>query len=110
MITLSKDFFANLHAYGVETVSFSFYAKKNGQYVSAYNMYKGNTDIDMPFTEIPTDTEKDRVMIKISDLMVDGVVAYGLRLEIGNNASSNIGDYIFENVTFGFPTKNIAVS
>ena len=110
LITLSKDFFANLHAYGVETVSFSFYAKKNGQYVSAYNMYKGNTDIDMPFTEIPTDTEKDRVMIKISDLMVDGVVAYGLRLEIGNNASSNIGDYIFENVTFGFPTKNIAVS
>lgn len=106
MITLSKDFFVNLYAYGVETVSFSFYAKKNGQYVSAYNMYKGNTDIDMPFTEIPTDTEKDRVMIKISDLMVDGAVAYGLRIEIENKASSNVGDYIFENVTFGFPTKN----
>ena len=110
VVTLSKDFFANLHAYGVETVSFSFYAKKNGQYVSAYNMYKGDTDIDMPFTDSPTDTEKDRVTINISDLMVDGAVVYGLRIEIENKASSNIGDYIFENLTFGFPTKNTTVS
>lgn len=105
-ITLSKDFFANLHAYGVETVSFSFYAEKNGQYISSYTMYKGDTDIDMPFTKTPTETDDNRVTIKISDLMEEGAVVYGLRFEIGNNASKNIGDYIFKDVTFGFPTKS----
>ena len=109
-VTLSKVFFANLYAYGVETVSFSFYAKKNGQYVSAYNMYKGDTDIDMPFIESPTDTEEYRVTIKIADLMDEnGIVQYGVRLEIENNASSNVGDYIFENVTFGFLEDTTAV-
>lgn len=109
-VTLSKVFFANLYAYGVETVSFSFYAKKNGQYVSAYNMYKGDTDIDMPFIESPTDTEEYRVTIKIADLMDEnGIVQYGVRLEIENKASSNVGDYIFENVTFGFLEDTTAV-
>ena len=102
-VILSKEFFANLYAYGVETVSFSFYAQKNGQYVSAYTMYKGDTDEEMPFTEIPTETEKSRVEIRIADLMENGEVQYGLRIEIAKKASSNIGDYIFENVSFGFP-------
>ena len=106
-ITLSKDFFANLHAFGVETVSFSFYAEKNGSYISAYEMYKGDTDIDMPYTDTPTDTERYRVTVRLADLLgADGMVQYGIRIEIAKKASSNIGDYVFENVTFGFPTKN----
>lgn len=106
-VTLSKDFFANLHAYGVETVSFSFYAVKNGSDLyPVYNMYKGNTDDDMPYTETPTETEAYRVTIKISDLMVDGLVAYGIRFEIPSNVSSKDGSFMFENVAFGFPTKN----
>ena len=105
-VTLSREFFENLYAYGVETVSFSFYAEKKGQYVSSYTMYKGDTDVKMPYVSVATETEKSRVEIKISDLMENGVVVHGLRIEIGSKASSNVGDYIFENVSFGFPTKS----
>ena len=107
-ITLSKDFFANLHAFGVETVSFSFYAEKNGSLISAYEMYKGDTDIDMPFTKTPSETDEHRITIKIADLLgTDGMVQYGIRIEIAKKASSNVGDYIFKDVTFGFPTKGV---
>ena len=105
-VTLSKEFFANLHAYGVETVSFSFYAKKNGQLMSDYTMYKGETDEEMPYEEVPTDAEEYRVQVKISDLMVNGVVTYGIRIKIAKKASSNTGNYTFENVEFGFSTRN----
>ncbi len=107
-VTLSKEFFANLHAYGVSTVSFSFYAVKNGSDLHAvHNMYKGDTSTKMPYTEVPTEEEEYRVQIKISDLMVDGVVAYGIRFEIPSNVSSKDGTYKFENINFGFPTESI---
>ena len=107
-VTLSREFFEHLHAYGVETVSFSFYARKNGQYRSSYTMYKGDTEERMPYTSVPSETEKHRVQIEISELLgEDGHVLYGIRIEIGSNASAKEGDYIFENVMFGFPSRSI---
>ena len=61
----------------------------------------------MPYTDTPTDTERYRVTVRLADLLgADGMVQYGIRIEIAKKASSNVGDYVFENVTFGFPTKN----
>lgn len=105
-VTLSKEFFANLHAFGVSTVTFSAYAIKNGkQEISVQNMYIGDTGTKMPFTDVSTETEKHRLQINISDLMVDGVVTHGIKFVFPSNVSSNEGAYKFENVIFGFPTK-----
>lgn len=106
-VILSQEFFAKLHAYGVETVTFSFYSQKNGSQISAYDMYKGNTDTKMPFTTTTDENGEERVTIKISDLLQNGVVGYGVRLDIHSSASSNIGNYVFKNVIFGFPTKTV---
>ena len=108
-VTLSVDFFKDLYAYGVSTVSFSFYALKNGKNENYdYTMYKGNTDEKLPFRDVSTNDDH-RVEINISDLMVDGVVVYSVRIDLGNSSSSKDGNYFFENVEFGFPTKAAAV-
>ena len=105
-VMLAQEFFQKLNAYGVETITFSFYSMKNGKKPNdSYTMYKGNNNYQVVYTSTTTEDGIKRVTFNISELMENGVVAYGLRIDLGPDSSSKDGDYYFEDVQFGFSAR-----
>lgn len=116
-LILSKAFFEDLRAYGVESVTFDFHTAENTNKQIAFEAYQEEL-IDGERAELPVydgvtgerlvasggkGIETERVKIYLDDVTRGG----GVTLIVHNSSSSNTGTYHFGNVVFGFPTQSL---
>lgn len=109
-LLLSKDFFDQLRAFGVESVSFDFHtAEDSGKEMKFYAYQEEDTALRLPVYDGTTGellsdglhTVK-RVKLYLSDITPGG----GVLLEVHQSSSSNQGKYHFGNISFEFPAAN----
>lgn len=114
-LILSKYFFDHLRAYGVDTVTFTLRTGDSKNKTIRYAIYQEELDangrdqlLDVYNTAgekllDSSNVEEERVTLKLLDITHAG----GVRIELHNSASSNVGDYVFENIEFTFPTQSV---
>ncbi len=104
-LILSKEFFTHLHAYGVETVTFTLDTGEGNNNKIRYAIYGADGTYLPVYDEygedqLSSDDVRDtRVMIKIKDIHERGS---SVRIEMHNSASSSDAHYTFRDVVFGF--------
>ena len=99
---MSKEFFEDLRAYGVETVTFTLDATPKATRFAIYqeesdaliNAYDPDTKAKL----VSSDINQERITINIDDVTLLG----GVRIELHSSASNNEGNYSFKNIVFGF--------
>lgn len=109
-LLLSKEFFDQLRAFGVESVSFDFHtAEDSGKEMKFYAYQEEDTSLRLPVYDAETGVLLDdglhtvkRVKLYLEDVTEGG----GVLLEVHQSSSSNQGKYHFGNITFEFPTAN----
>ena len=109
-LLLSKEFFDQLRAFGVESVSFDFHtAESSGKQMKFYAYQEEDTSLRLPVYDGETGELLDdgvhtvkRVKLYLSDITPGG----GVLLEVHQSSSSNQGDYHFGHISFEFPTTN----
>ena len=109
-LLLSKEFFDQLRAFGVESVSFDFRtAESSGKQMKFYAYQEEDTSLRLPVYDDETGALLDdglhtvsRVRLYLEDITPGG----GVLLEVHQSSSSNTGAYHFGNISFAFPTAN----
>lgn len=112
-LLLSKDFFEQLRAFGVESIIFSFHAAPESKKDASYNLYQEeDTTLDLPAYDATTGAEltgktidssvHGRIQIYLRDITPEG----GVLIEVTTSSTSNIGAYHFGEIDFTFPTTN----
>ncbi len=104
-LLLSKHFFDELRAFGVESVSFDFHGTGNKEQLT-YMMYQ-EKDLeaelkvydDVTGARLTGSYTSKRVRLYLKDITEGG----GVLIELAPNSSSNKGVYHFGNITFNFP-------
>ena len=111
-LLLSKHFFDQLRAFGVESVSFDFHTGEQSGKAMKFYVYQ-EEDEDAPFPVYDaTGTNKltdggdmitaSRITIYLEDVTPNG----GVLIEVHQSSSSNKGIYHFGHIGFTFPTTN----
>lgn len=111
-LLLSKEFFDQLRAFGVESISFDFHTAENSGKEMKFHAYQEeDTSLSLPVYDAETGAKLNgdwytatRVKIYIKDITEGG----GVLLEVHQSSSSNQGSYHFGNMTFQFPERNTA--
>lgn len=111
-LLLSKHFFDQLRAFGVESISFDFHtAEDSGKPIRFYVYQEEDTDLDLPVYDATGKTQlnknsneltAERITLYLKDITEGG----GVLIEVHQSSSSNTGSYHFGNMTFTFPTTN----
>lgn len=115
-LLLSKHFFDQLRAFGVESISFDFHtAEESGKAMRFYVYQEEDESLDLPVYSADGKTQltkksgveisAERITVKIADITPGG----GLLIEVHQSSSSNKGIYHFGHMTFTFPTSNTGV-
>ncbi len=108
---LSKAFFDDLRAFGVKTITFTLDTHDDSNKKMRFALYQEELidgeevlldayDPDTKTKLTSSDINQTRITINIDDVTPNG----GVRIELYNSASSKEGNYVFENVVFGFET------
>ena len=109
-LLLSKEFFDQLRAFGVESISFDFHtAESSGKQMKFYAYQEEDTSLRLPVYDGETGEllndgmhTVSRVKLYLSDITAGG----GVLLEVHQSSSSNTGAYHFGHITFEFPTTD----
>ena len=113
-VILSKEFFEELRAYGVQSITFDFHTGEGSGKEIRYNVYQEEL-INGQKTRLPVyDQDGNKIT---SDVYVHQITIYledvtrggGVAIELHSSSSNNTGIYHFGNVSFGFdpkPTQN----
>ena len=109
-LLLSKSFFDQLRAFGVESVSFDFHtAEESGKQMKFYVYQEEDRSLPLPVYDGITGEKlqdglhtAERIKLYLSDITEGG----GVLLEVHQSSSSNQGMYHFGNISFEFPTTN----
>ena len=104
-LLLTKIFFDELRAYGVESLEFDFHTSENSNKKMRFEAYQ-EEDHKLPLKIYDAETgelnpaphEMKRVKIFLDDITPGG----GVLIEIDQSSSSNKGEYHFGHVTFNF--------
>ena len=124
---LAKEFFEELRAFGVESMTFKFHTASkdsDGKWTPSskkmvFNIYKGNEDdrlslpvhlsngktIDAGDKITISDTEIT-ITIYLADIMDENGNMMDVGFKLASSTSSNKGIYHFGDITFGFPTSS----
>ena len=103
-LILSEQFFDDLRGFGVKTITFTLDSHDKKM---RFALYQEESDELLPAYDPTTkeqlkssDINQTRITINIDEVTPNG----GVRIELHQSASSNAGNYVFENVVFGFET------
>ena len=103
-LILSEQFFDDLRGFGVKTITFTLDSHDKKM---RFALYQEESDALLPAYDPTTkepltssDINQTRITINIDEVTPNG----GVRIELHQSASSNTGNYVFENVVFGFET------
>ncbi len=111
-LLLSKHFFEELRAFGVESVSFDFHTgEQSGKQMRFYVYQEEDEDLPFPIYDGETgekltdgggEIKAARITIYLADVTPGG----GVLIEVHQSSSSNQGIYHFGHIGFTFPTTN----
>ena len=109
-LLLSEEFFNQLRAFGVESISFDFHtAESSGKQMKFYAYQEEDTSKRLPVYDAETGELLDeglhtvmRVKLYLKDITLGG----GVLLEVHQSSSSNTGSYHFGNLSIEFPSDD----